>query len=81
MLISTWQYNNNYLSTDIYQVNKILSGINLLYCVKQNDVGIVADSLTVSWSNDDNPLLENISFTVDKVRNYCPYISFANDIH
>ena len=36
---------------------------------EQSDVMIVVDSLTVSWSNDDNPVLENISFTVDKVRN------------
>ena len=48
---------------------------------EQSDVMIVVDSLTVSWSNDDNPVLENISFTVDKVRNYCPYSSFANNIH
>ena len=35
---------------------------------EQSHVMIVVDSLTVSWSND-NPVLENISFTVDKVRN------------
>ena len=48
---------------------------------RQNDIRIVVDSLTVSWSNDDNLVLQNISFTVDKVSNYCPSISFANYIH